>query len=203
LVLVLSLVWWRSLWSNPLFVAGWISLAAQASFIFSRQEDYAPRYFLAMLAPLVLVIVLAVHEASIHSKTATAVLLLAILISTAVNLATIIQFTAHRQYRFRDAAASIRSIVESDSEQKPLIFGVSASQISLMTGIRSINDAYGTQDMAEKVRVYQPGWYLAWEGIAAENQGLLSPYRLEEAASYSVFDNYDRSTLILYKMVRR
>jgi hypothetical protein len=52
----------RRLWSNPLLVASWIAIVCQAIFIFTRQNDYPPRYFLAMLAPIVIAIVLAVDE---------------------------------------------------------------------------------------------------------------------------------------------
>jgi hypothetical protein len=203
LILLLSIAWKRKLWSNPLFTACWIALAAQASFIFRRQDDYAPRYFLAMLAPLVLVVVLTLSELTIRNRKAAAMLLFAMVISAAVNVATIFQFVSHRQYQFRDAAASIRNIVRSDPGQNPLIFGVSGSQISLMTGIPSINDSFGTQDMTEKLSAYQPGWYLAWNGISEENRALLSPFQLEEVASYPAFDDEERNKLILYKMVRR
>jgi hypothetical protein len=72
-----------------------------------------------------------------------------------------------------------------------------------MTGIPSINDSFGTQDLAQKVMRYQPGWYLAWNSIAEENRVALSPFQLEEVASYPVFDDDERNKLILYKMVRR
>jgi hypothetical protein len=71
-----------------------------------------------------------------------------------------------------------------------------------MTGIPSINDAYGTEDMPKKLASYQPGWYLAWNSIAEENHDLLSPYAMQEAARYRVFDDDDRNELILYRMVR-
>jgi len=203
LILLLSVFWKRKLWGNPLFAASWIALAAQAAFIFRRQDDYAPRYFLAMLAPLVVVVVLTFGELAIRNRKTAAVLLFAIGISAAVNVATILQFVAHRQYQYYDAATSIRSIIRNDPRQNPLIFGVSGSQISLMTGIPSINDVFGTQDMAQKILRYQPGWYLAWNEIDGETRALLTPFRLEEVASYPVFDDEERNKLILYKLVPR
>jgi hypothetical protein len=203
LILALSIVWKRRLWSNPLFAASWIALAAQAYFLFHRQDDFAPRYFLILLAPLVLIVVLAFGELAIGNRRFAAIFLFALVISAAMNVATIFQFVVHRQYQFCDAAASIQKIVTSDPRQNPLIFGVSGSQISLMTGIPSINDSYGTQDMAQKVLLYQPGWYLAWNGIAEEHRAPLVPFRLEEVSSYPVFDDDERDQLILYKMARR
>jgi 4-amino-4-deoxy-L-arabinose transferase-like glycosyltransferase len=203
LILILTLAWKRKLWSNPLFAASWIALAAQSAFIFSRQDDYAPRYFLVMVAPLVFIVTLTFAELTVHAKT-TAVLMLAVMAASVIaNVVMIEQFLTHFDYDFRDAARGIAETIRSHPEQKPLILGVSGNQITLMTGIPSINDGFGTEDMAKKVASYQPGWYLAWNDISPETEEFLSPYRLEKMASYSVFDDDERSTLILYKMVRR
>jgi hypothetical protein len=67
-ILVLALIWKRKLWSNALFVASWLALAGQASFIFRLQDDYAPRYFLVMLVPVILIVALTLDEALAHSK---------------------------------------------------------------------------------------------------------------------------------------
>jgi hypothetical protein len=203
LTLLLALVWKRKLWRNPLFAASWIALAAQAGFIFSRQDDYAPRYFLAMLAPLVFIVVLAFAELASQYRRTAAVLVCALALSAAANIAMVVQFLSQRQYQFRDAANSIQSIVTGDPSQKQLILGVSGNQISLMTGIPSINDGYGTQDTAQNIARYRPGWYLVWNDIAQESQPVLAPFRLEEAASYPVFDDDERNKLILYKMTPR
>ncbi|MGD0832009.1 MAG: glycosyltransferase family 39 protein [Terracidiphilus sp.] len=203
LILPLSLTCMRKLWSNPLFTAAWLAFAAQASFIFSRQDDYAPRYFLVMLIPLVLIAVLAFDEVAPHSKKAAAALLLAFAVSLAADAAMIVHFLTHRQYEFQNAASSIRQIVTGDHARNPLILGISGSQISLMTGIPSINDGYSSQDRAQKIALYRPGWYLVWQTIAPENSTLLSPFQLEKVASYTVFDNEDRNKLILYKMAPR
>jgi hypothetical protein len=200
LVLVLSVAWRRRLWSNPLFTASWITLATQAAFIFSRQDDYAPRYFLWMLIPLVLIVVLAFGDFALGKRT-SAVFLSVMAISVAANAAMIVSFVTHRQYQFYDAASSIRRIIQSDSGQNHLILGVSGSQISLMTGIPSISDAYGTEDMAQKILQYRPGWCLVWNN--AINQDVVSLFQLEKVANYPAFDDDDRNMLILYKMKPR
>jgi hypothetical protein len=203
LILVLTMAWKRKLWSNPLFAASWIAIAAQAVFIFSRQDDYAPRYFLVMLAPLVWIIILTLGELMIHARKAVVLLLIAMGASLVANAAMIRQFLTHRDYDFHNAALSIRGIIRSHPEQKALILGASGAQISLMTGIPSIDDGYGTEDLAEKVARYQPGWYVAWNDMTAENEPFLSTYRLEKVAGYPAFDDDDRNVLILYRMVRR
>jgi len=168
-----------------------------------RQEDFAPRYFLVMLAPLVWIVTLTFWELMSHAKKTAALLLVAMAASAGANVAMIRQFLTNRDYDFHDAAFSIRDIVRSHPEQKPLIIGASGPQLSLMTGIPSINDGYGTEDLAEKTLRFQPGWYLAWNDLNQQNDPFLSPFRLEKMASYPALDDDDRTTLILYKLVPR
>jgi Dolichyl-phosphate-mannose-protein mannosyltransferase len=202
-ILILTVAWKRKLWSNPLFAASWMAIAAQAVFIFSRQDDYAPRYFLVMLAPLVCIVVLTFGELMAHAPKAAVVLLVAVIGAVVANGLMIGQFLTHRSYDFTHAADSIRNIIRSHPEQKALMLGVSGPQMSLMTGIPSINDGFGTEDMAQKVARYQPGWYLAWNDTDVEKQSFLSDFELEKVASYPAFDDDDRGALTLYKVVRR
>jgi len=203
LILILTVAWKRKLWSNPLFAASWMAIAAQAVFIFSRQDDYAPRYFLVMLPPLVWIVVLTLGELILHARKTAIVLLLAMTGAVVANVGWIGQFLTHRNYDFTNAANSIRNIIRSHPEQKALMLGVSGPQVSLVTGIPSINDGFGTEDMAEKVARYQPGWYLAWSDTAPEKQSFLSGFQIEKVASYPAFDDDDRGALTIYKMVRK
>jgi len=203
LILVLTVAWKRKLWSNPLFAAAWIALAAQAAFIFRRQDDYAPRYFLVMLAPMVWVVTLTFAELITHARKTAIVLFAAMAAALVANVVMIGQFLTHRDYDLQAAATGILNVIRSHPEQKPFLLGVSGAQISLMTGIPSINDGYSTEDMPKKLASYQPGWYLTWNSIAPEDESLLAPYRLEKMASYPAFDDDERSPLILYMMTRR
>ena len=202
-ILILALAKMRKLWSNPLFAASWMTLAAEAIFIFRRQQDYAPRYFFAMLAPLVWIVVLTYGELLHRAKKTALFLLLLVAGALVANGWMIAGFLTHRSFDSRDAANSIAGILRSHPEQNALILGVSGPQVALMTGIPAINDYYGTEAGTEKLAKYQPGWYLAWNGVSSDNEALLAPYSLEKMASYPLFDDDDRTTLILYKMTQR
>jgi hypothetical protein len=183
-------------------VASWIAIVCQAIFIFTRQNDYPPRYFLAMLAPIVIAIVLAVDEFKLSHRRAYSLTMLAIAILLIVNITTILSFQRNRTYQFYGAATSIANIVKGDPGHNRLILGVSGSQLSLMTGLPSINDAYGTQDLGSKLLAYRPGWYLVWHEIPP-NEPALSPFQFKKVATYTVFDDDDRNPLILYRMEQR
>jgi Dolichyl-phosphate-mannose-protein mannosyltransferase len=202
-ILVLTVAWKRKLWSNPLFAASWMAIAAQAIFIFSRQDDSAPRYFLVMLPALICIVSLTYGELVTHSGKMAILLLVAMAGSMVANMVMIEQFLTDRDYDFHNAALAIGDIIRSHPEQKALLLGVSGNQISLMTGIPSINDGYGTEDMAVKVARYQPGWYVAWNDVAQEDHDFLSAYLLEKVASYPAFDDDDRGALTLYKLVKK
>ena len=200
-VLVLSLIWLRRLWRNPLFAASWIAFAGNALYILRRQDDYAPRYFLVMLVPLILVLVLTLQELESRHRGLATLLAATLTIAVILNTEQIFNFLAHRQYQFYEAAKSIQATVNADRGANRLLLGTSADQLSLMIGIPAINDGYSSEDLTEKVSRYQPGWYVSWNDLDQDILESLTDYRLDQVASYPVFDHEDRNRLKLYRMV--
>ena len=200
-VLVLSLIWLRRLWRNPLFAASWIAFAGNALYILRRQDDYAPRYFLVMLVPLILVLVLTLQELESRHRCLATFLAATLTIAVILNTEQIFNFLAHRQYQFYKAAKSIQATVNADRGANRLLLGTSADQLSLMIGIPAINDGYSSEDLTEKVSRYQPGWYVSWNDLDQDILESLTDYRLDQVASYPVFDHEDRNRLKLYRMV--
>jgi Dolichyl-phosphate-mannose-protein mannosyltransferase len=199
--LALSLVWLRSLWKNPLFAASWIAIAAQSFFILRRQDDYAPRYFLVMLLPLILISVLTLEELSVRNRPLGWLLTAILAAGVVLNIYQVAGFLQHREYQFYSAAKSIRAMVNASPAVHRLLLGTSADQLSLMTGIPAINDSYTSQDLGQKVLLYQPGWYLGWNDLDQDILDSLSDYRLDEIANFPVFDRDERNRLKLYRMI--
>jgi 4-amino-4-deoxy-L-arabinose transferase-like glycosyltransferase len=201
IVLLLSLLWLRQLWKNPLFTAAWIAFAGEAIFILRRQDDYAPRYFLAMLVPVILVAILTLQKLRTRNRTLASLLAVTLAVAVVLDTVQVADFLHHRQYQFYDAAKSIQAIVNGDPNTHRLLLGSSGDQLSLMTGIPSINDGYSSQDLGPKVQRYQPGWYVGWNELDQDILGDLSAYRLDKVATYRVFDHDERDLLTLYRMV--
>jgi hypothetical protein len=199
--LLLSLVWLRRLWKNPLFTASWIAFAGDAIYILRRQDDYAPRYFLVMLAPLILTLVITLQELKTRNRALASLLAAALAVAVVLDTAQIVGFLSHRQYQFYDAAKSIQAIVVADPATPRLLLGSSGDQLSLMTGIASINDGYSSEDLGKKVLVYRPGWYVGWNDLDQDILDSLSAFRLDEVATFPVFDHDQRDRLKLYRMV--
>jgi 4-amino-4-deoxy-L-arabinose transferase-like glycosyltransferase len=200
-VLMLSLVWLRQLWRNPLYVASWLAFAGQAAYILRRQDDYAPRYFLAMLVPLILVLVLALEELRTRNRAVASLLAATLAAALVLDIAQVAGFVRHRQYQFYQAAESIRAIVDADPKAHRLLLGASGDQLSLMMGTPSINDGYSSEDLDKKAAAYRPGWYVGWNDLDQDILGDLSAYRLDKVATFRVFDNEQRNLLTLYRMV--
>jgi 4-amino-4-deoxy-L-arabinose transferase-like glycosyltransferase len=198
--LLLSLVWLRQLWRNPLFVAAWIAFAGEVIFILRRQDDFAPRYFLAMLLPLVLALVLTLQELRLRSPKLGSLLAAILAVALVTDTVQVAGFLSHRRYDFLNAAQSIRTIVDGDPHAHRLLLGSSGDQLSLMVGIPAINDGYSSQDLSQKVSLDQPGWYVGWNQLDQDILGFLSAFRLEQVASFPVFDLDQRNRLILYRM---
>jgi 4-amino-4-deoxy-L-arabinose transferase-like glycosyltransferase len=200
-VLLLSLAWLRQLWRNPLFTASWIAFAGDAVYILRRQDDYAPRYFLPMLLPLILVLVLALQELKIRNRVLASLLAATLALAVMFDTAQVLGFLSHRQYQFYSAAESIKAIVNADPYAHRLLLGSSGDQLSLMIGVPSINDGYSSEDLAQKLSRYQPGWYVGWNELDQDILGSLSAFRLDKVATYRVFDHDERNLLTLYRMV--
>jgi 4-amino-4-deoxy-L-arabinose transferase-like glycosyltransferase len=202
-LLVVAIVWLRRLWTNPLFTACWIAFGCQAIFIFSRQYDFAPRYFLAMLAPLTITVALAVDELRARHGGWYWATMAALGFAVAVDVATIEHLLRQRTFQFYDAAMSIGRTVRGDARQSRLILGVSGSELSLMTGIPAISDVYGTEVLGEKALRYQPGWFVVWNQVEPEERAALRGFELEEVGRFAAFDDPERNVLVVYRMVGR
>jgi len=112
-----------------------------------------------------------------------------------------LSYVSHPEYTFADAADRIREIVAADRTHNPLVLSISGSDLSLMTGLPSICDDFGTMELSDRVRAYQPGWYVSWNQVDDDKMDALTPlYRLKRVASFPAMDDPERNLLILYRL---
>ena len=80
---------------------------------------------------------------------------------------------------------AFRDIVMADSTHPHLVLSISGSDITLMTGVPSIDDDFGTMELAERVRTYRPGWYAAWNELDDDKMDALTPlYHIERVRAF-------------------
>jgi hypothetical protein len=208
----LALVVWPRVLRNPIIPALLLWIAGYAAFL-AYHDNLQPRYYLVIAVPLTLLVPV-VYEAlwaSTRSTPRRSVPHVQRLVLTgAIAAVTVLAVTDASQtfhyvrtpeYTYVSAAKQIHQIVSSARNHNPLVLSISGSNLSLMTGLPSICDDFGTMDLAVRVRTYHPGWYIAWNQVDDDKMEALAPmYRLRRVAAFPAMDDPDRNVLILYRL---
>jgi Dolichyl-phosphate-mannose-protein mannosyltransferase len=209
-LLVMSTVFARSLWRNPLLIAPLLVCAGYIFFI-GWHNNMQPRYYQVIAYPLVFVITLvlatllrlprpSVGANGLARPLAFAAVAAAAFIS-AVNFREIIYWTRYPEYTWIDAARRITDYIDRHPYRNRLLLSISGDNITLITHLPAICDDFGTWDLPKRIHNYQPGWYAAWNELDPGTlEDLHTQYSLERVATFQAFDDPDRNLLILYKL---
>jgi hypothetical protein len=204
-VVALALFWRPRLLANPLAPALGLWVAGYSAFLMYH-NNLQPRYYTVIAVPITVLVAIGLdsfreagsRRARVISGVAVAAILLAIIIPDAIEQ---IGFVRHPTYEFEAAAQGIRQIVLAEPAHSHLLLSISGSDITLMTGLPSIDDDFGTMDLDERARVYQPGWYAAWNEIEDDKMDALTPwFHVRRVASFAAMDDPERNLLILYRL---
>jgi hypothetical protein len=196
---------------NPLIPALLLWIAGYIAFL-AYHNNLQPRYYFVIAIPLTLLIP-AVFSSLWEPSTqpndptrnpfrlATVGIVVALAILTVTDARQTLHYVRTPDYTFTTAAAEIRQIVVADRTHNPLILSISGSNLSLMTGLPSICDDFGTMDLAVRVHAYRPGWYVAWNQVDDDKMDALAPmYHLQRVAAFPAMDDPERNLLILYRL---
>ena len=127
----------------------------------------------------------------------TAVLLVLLLIETRATLS----YFLHPEYSFQTAAEHIEHIVETEPVHSHTVLSISGSNLSLMTGLPSICDDFGTMDLEDRIAAYRPGWFVTWNYVEDDKMEALARfYRLTRVASFPAMDDPERNLMIVYRL---
>jgi 4-amino-4-deoxy-L-arabinose transferase-like glycosyltransferase len=216
---LLSLSWMRELWKIPAFGSAVMAMAGYLTFIWYH-ATIEPRYLLVIAMPMAVVVVISVsallgrsaetRSAAPFSSPARRVLALS-LVTLVVSMGAMgtktLRFILHPEYTFWDAAQQIAAIVRSDPIANPVLLSDSGDDITLMTGLPALTDAYSVHGWDTLIDRYHPGWYAAWPsniGAAmADIDRLADRSSLQEVARFRVFDDDRRRELVLYRIKPR
>jgi hypothetical protein len=193
-------------------------------------DNISPRYFVVLAVPLTMLVAMvfeplmasgfSARSAGVGSSgrdagwfgrlvvPLTAVAVAGALVFAAADAAgQTIFFVRHPQYTWLRAAEQVRAAVERESRAQvgaghsPLVLSISGSDLSLMTGLPSICDDFGTMTLPDRVMKYKPGWFATWNLVEDDKMQALAPiYRLVRVATIPAFDDPDRNLLILYRL---
>ena len=196
---------------SPLTVSLLLWIAGYAAFL-AYHNNLQPRYYLVIAIPFTLLLTLVVEQLLFpHLKhpmprtlgyAAGALLLFAIAIPDTLQM---LGYIRNPEYTLVHAAQQVRDLIDEqqrdDPSHSPLILSISGSEISLMTGLHSIDDDFGTLELPDRVAKYRPGWYVSWNQVDDDKMDALTPYfHLERVAAFPAMDDPDRNLLIVYRL---
>lgn len=226
-VIVVMSLWLKRLRTNPLCIALLLWITGYSAFMVYH-ASIRSRYYLLLVVPYTLLAV-TVFEPLIRRLSALGraqngsdvpslsprknVLLdlaaLMVVGTLGVGLAeggyTMFGFVRHPEYTFVNAAKGVHDVIERERSAHPehsrLLLSISGSDISLITGIPSICDDFGTMELVDRLVAYKPGWFATWNEVEDDKMEALAPmYRLERVAAFAAYDDPDRNLLILYRL---
>ena len=210
-VAVLTLFQFRRLAAHPLIPALLLWSAGYMAFL-AYHNNLQPRYYLVIAVPLTLLLPVVIEDlvlprlhlplARTLAVAATAAIVAAIAIPDSLQTIAIVRHPEYTLVKAADSlAAYIRTDLRTDPTHNPLILSISGSDISLITGLPSICDDFGTLELVDRVKRYKPGWYVAWNQVEDDKMDAMNAqYRLERVAAFPAMDDPDRNLLILYKL---
>ena len=203
----------RRLRAHPLIPALLLWIAGYTAFL-AYHNNLQPRYYLVLAVPLTLLLP-AVFESLVlpqltraNPRLRPAALTIAALVAAAIALPDArltLHFVRHPEYTLLNAARQVRNYIETaqrrDPSRNPLILSISGSELALMNGLPSICDDFGTLELGDRVKLYHPGWYLAWNQIDDDKMDAMSPlYHPVRVATFPAMDDPDRNVLVLYRL---
>ncbi len=208
--MILALFTRPAFFRNPLVPALLLWIGGYFAFL-AYHNNLQPRYYLVPAVPITVVVALALEEfrhRAIHDpprpalRGLRAAVLLAVAAAIAIPDALLqLHFVRHPEYTFEAAAQAIARIVRANPRRSHLILSISGSDITLMTGLPSIDDDFGTLDLDQRVQQYHPGWYVAWNELDDDKMDALTPqYHPVRVAAFPAMDDPDRNLLILYRL---
>lgn len=196
---------------NPLVVALLLWVFGYGAFL-AYHANLQPRYYLALAVPLTLLVamefdaLLAVAMRGAWAERVTAVVAGGALVFAVVAGARqTLGFVLHPEYTWLSAAQQVRGAIDreiaSHAASSRLVLSISGSDLSLMTGLPTICDDFGTMTLPDRIATYKPGWFVAWNDVEDDKMEALSPiYRLVRVATIPAMDEPERNLLILYRL---
>ena len=203
-VLALALFWRPRLFTHPLFPSLLLWIGGYFAFL-AYHNNLQPRYYLVVAIPITAAVALGLdnfRQARSRVGPRHLNLVAAVTLAIAVPDALLqIDFVRNPTYEFEAAAQAIKRIVDADPTHSHLILSISGSDLSLMTGLPSIDDDFGTLDLDQRVAKYHPGWYIAWNELDDDKADAITPlYQPVRVAAFPALDDPDRNLLIVYRL---
>ncbi len=204
--------------AHPMRVTMLLWVLGYGAFL-AYHANLQPRYYVVLAVPLTALVVMVLEplfvaavKAAEPGRAVDAVLMrvvagvlgAALVFAAGTAARQTVGFVLHPDYSWVAAAAEIDRVVEQEARRSghsKMVLSISGADLSLMTGLPSICDDFGTMNLPDRIAAYKPGWFATWNEVEDDKMESLAPmYRLERAATVPAFDDPDRNVLILYRL---
>ncbi len=193
----------RSLWKDAVFTSMVLWVAGYTAFMVYH-ANFQPRYYLVVAIPLVALAIRAANYVSGRYTLAIYAIVPIYMLVLTQEIYHTVSYVRRPEYSFQAAAQQLERIVQSDPAHSQTVLSISGSTLSLMTGLPSICDDFGTMDLEDRIATYKPGWFVAWNYVEDDKMDALSKfYHLTRIAAFPAMDDPDRNLLIVYRLDAR
>ncbi len=185
---------------DPVLVSLLLWIAGYFAFLVYH-ANLQPRYYFVIAVPVTLVVARAAQQMLDLEPRSAVALLPALCLLAAADARQTLHFVRNPEYTFQNAAVQVGRIVESEPQHSHTVLSISGSDLSLMTGLPSICDDFGTMDLEDRIAAYKPGWFVAWNYVEDDKMDALAKfYRLTRVAAIPAMDDPDRNLMIVYRL---
>jgi hypothetical protein len=198
----------RSFWHDTLFVTAVLWEAGYAAFI-AFHYDGPPRYFVTLIAPTIWLAMIFLEWMWQENKRTALLVSGCVVASVLWNISSIADYLLNPRYSLVDASVAIKRVIDAEHNTNPaqpeLLIGRGADEISLLSGGMAAMDSDGAMPLAEKLDVYQPGWFMDFTGGSPtlRMETVAARRRLVEKAAFPDLDRYRNAGIVLYEIFPR
>lgn len=202
-VAAIARVW--SLWRDTLFVTAFLWETGYAAFIVFHY-DGPPRYFVTLIVPTVWLALVLVEWLWIRHRRLAVVAVVCIAASVAWNLAYIGNYLTHPRYSLVNASLGIKQTIlvrqNANGSSNHLLIGRGADEISLLANGFPAMDSDGAMPLAEKIKVYHPGWFMDWTiDTPLRRESVAEKRILVQRAIFPDLDRDHHTGIVLYQLL--
>ena len=193
-------------WRNPLVGASLVALVGYIGFV-GLQNHPQPRYYETVIYPLAFLLALGTAHLldrlrALPLRIAGAAALAVLAGVCVAGTFRIAGYVRHPEYTWLNAARGVTAYIDAHPAPNRLVLSISGDDLSLMAHLPAICDDFGTFDLPYRVHVYQPSWYADWNDLdPGTEEDLETQYSLQQVASFPAFDDPDRDTFVLYRLI--
>lgn len=189
-------------WNAIVISAIWI---LSVTLIFGSYNYAPPRYYVSNAIPVTVLNAIWINyvfRERFHRFVICSVLVLYIA-SITTNIYNIFIYMQSPKYSFLSMSKEIRRIMSSE-DNASILMGSFANSISLANGVFSVNDDLGTEKLDQKIKRYQPKYYVSLGKYSESERGnaLDRFYEVELISTFDVFDNYSNHKPVYFYRLR-